>query len=531
MDIFDVPSSLFVDIFTKWLNSKDFAIFDTAVCNKKQRRKFVNQISEEAFILTGRSLSSQTYLDWLNVRKLKVDKIVIESQYLVFENALYQIDFSALHSLVLKTNKNINVATECFQRLFVKCPNLKQIDLGKLFDTSFGKIGMFCPKIESITVTDCIGFNDAAVGNITQHLRDNLLYMSCKGCEQLTSASLVVIANNSVGLKHLNISYTSFSETSILMCIEKCTYLTHLHLEGIADVKDAVIRKIVQFSKNLVYLNVDFCGDQAVDGISADALKLVTDTCKNIEEFINADVHYKVRQGKAQLKLKGSFCRIFKILLILGSSPTTLHTLDMRECVKCNDECLRLIASRFGSHLSALLIRSIGVNGTVTDAGVREVAENCRNLTVFDAVECIFLSDGALDALATYCPLLTELNVSRCPEITDTGIQSILQHCPALTNLDVSYCTRLTDAAILYSASLKNDVTSISSCSSNDSCPMMIKHLSIMNCPLVTNDAIIQFASRNTELRKLTLGSHHFSAIAHIKYYKHLFPSGLVIIS
>lgn len=71
-------------------------------------------------------------------------------------------------------------------------------------------------------------------------------------------------------------------------------------------------------------------------------------------------------------------------------------------------------------------------NRVITDLGVVNLLNSCRNLVALDFSECNQLTDGALWAVGANCPRLQGINLSGCVKMTDSGITAIAVGCPSL---------------------------------------------------------------------------------------------------
>jgi hypothetical protein len=211
----------------------------------------------------------------------------------------------------------------------VRCGNLKHVEFGDEAHSSFGKIGMFCEKLESIKAVHCKGLNDTAVENIVQHCRQHVRTVVLRACDQITSASVYALAENCQNLTHLDLSYGStLSERCLIRLAEKCPKLEHLNFEGLMNISDQVIATVAKNCNNLRYFNIDYYKGISHNGIDPLALKLIAESCTSLDDFIAPDFHYKVRHGRSQLKLKGVYTRLPKLRNILLNSPHTVSSLQ-----------------------------------------------------------------------------------------------------------------------------------------------------------------------------------------------------------
>jgi hypothetical protein len=382
---------------------------------------------------------------------------------------------------------------------------------------------MFCARLQSIKAVHCKGLNDTAIENIAQHCRSNITSVVLRACDDLTSASAYAIAANCPNLTCIDLSYgTTFSERSLIELASKCPHLQFINFEGLCNISDTVIATVAANCKQLSFFNIDYYKGMSHDGIDPVALKLIAESCTNIGDFVAPDFHYKVRQGKAQLKLKGVYTRLPKLRNILLNSPTNvthlqttskLHNILICTCIlnfvcilnlyrfECilnfvtlpvlvytridckymNDELIDIVAERYKHNLITLL-----VNGCedITDVSLAQLAQHCRQLTHIDLSCCGAVTDFGVTALVTSCPSLVTILLKKCILITDASILSVSEQLPGLLKLDLNGCKLITDST-LRQLSEHN---------------ILLRELDITNCDVVTKVAVQQIIATLPEL-------------------------------
>lgn len=353
VSFFNLPTEIATDIFADWIDSKDLVNLDTALLNEYQRKMFLEMIHDERFVLRGsENLVLLSYLHWLGKRKLKVDKVALVTSFLEDTDQVSNIDLSKLESLSFRNGcghrckpaemtfferliSNFTVKRDPYMTLFVRCGKLKHIDFGDESHSSFGKIGMFCAKLQSVRAVRCNGLHDTAVENIAQHCRGHIRTAVLRACDQLTSASVYAIAESCPNLTHVDLSYGStFSERCLIQLAERCPLLEHINFEGLINISDHVIASVAQHCQNVTYFNIDYYKGMSHDGINPVALHLIA-SCPKINDFLAPEFHYKVRQGKSTLKLKGGYTRLPKLRSILLNSPATVNSLVASGATNC----------------------------------------------------------------------------------------------------------------------------------------------------------------------------------------------------
>lgn len=484
---FNLPSDVCSNVFTQWIDSKDFVKLDSAVANTHQRRLFLEMIRDPNFTLRGSdSIILSSYLCWLSYRSLKVDRIVLVNSFLEDgDDNISKMDLSKLTSLSFNHGNGVKQKeltlfqrllsyampiTDPYMKLFVRCGGLKHIDFGSEAHSSFGKIGMFCSKLQSIKAVHCKGLNDSAVENIAQHCRTNITSIVLRACDDLTSASAIAIAENCPNLTYIDLSYgTTFSERSLIQLASSCPHLTFINFEGLCNISDKVIATVAANCKKLTFFNIDYYKGMSHNGIDPIALKLIAESCVDVTDFVAPDFHYKVRYGHAQLQLKGVYTRLPKITNILLNSPEKMTFLQASGCKYMNDACIALIAPRYGSHLTTLLLAGCE---DITIASLSQLVLHCRQVEHLDLSGCNMTNTG-VSLIAFHFPHLHTLSLRKCQNINDEGLLDIPRHLTGLVRLNLSG-TSVSDNVLRELAV---------------HCPLL-KELELTDCKLVTKAGV-----------------------------------------
>ena len=74
----------------------------------------------------------------------------------------------------------------------------------------------------------------------------------------------------------------------------------------------------------------------------------------------------------------------------------------------------------------------------ITDNDLKQLAQDCPNLTTIDLFGCDKITDDAVKHLAQGCPNLTTINLWWCSKITDDAVKHLAQGCPNLTSINLS---------------------------------------------------------------------------------------------
>lgn len=407
-----------------------------------------------------------------------------------------------------------DIDNDRFQKLLIKCSDLRELMFESVAYYSFGKVGMLCPKLQAISVSGCDGFNDTAMESIAEHCTTALRFVSIGNCSQLTSASVLSLAANCSHMVHLDISYClAFTERSLLQLSTSCPLLQHLNCECLTNVTDEVIDSFARHCPLLQHVNIDYCKGSMRGGISPITLRTLLEHCPQLEAYITLDFNYRInRQGRSTLRLKGSYFHQHEMVEIFNNCPSTLNVLNAIECRKFGDICLAAAASRFGLHLQVLQARH---SIYITDAGLTAFAAQCPQLASLDISSSAEITDSSLTALATDCPRLRCVFISSCCKISDAGVAALVAQCSELQVLDLSSCQQLTDASI--------DALSAAAARSSES----LRYIDISGCSRLSDRAVAEMTAASESLRGLRLHSNNQAAAASISYYRDRYPQHL----
>jgi len=115
----------------------------------------------------------------------------------------------------------------------------------------------------------------------------------------------------------------------------------------------------------------------------------------------------------------------------------------MAECPKIGDASLEALASGCSGLEQLAASKAI----RVTDRGVIAIARACPRLLVLGISQCK-ITDAALKEVAQNCKALEQLDVKGCAEVTDDGLISVGSLCPMLQRLAVTWCKKVTNLGL-----------------------------------------------------------------------------------
>ena len=99
-----------------------------------------------------------------------------------------------------------------------------------------------------------------------------------------------------------------------------------------------------------------------------------------------------------------------------------------------NDDCIALVAPRYGANLTTLLLSGCE---DITDATLIHLTQHCRQIENIDLSGCP-VTDMGLSILSLNFPHLHTIVLRKCAHITDAGLLHISRNMPGLVKLVLS---------------------------------------------------------------------------------------------
>jgi hypothetical protein len=241
-----LPSDVMINLLTKWLNMRDVCIFDTAICNKKNRLIYLNYLKSNITIFDGIYLNSNLICsNWIIAREISVKKLKYNSYY----------TFNAIDINIMKNIIKLSPKLQSYE--------LNSYNYNNQFsllnnDDYFSVISSNCKQLRDLKFYRC-GITDKAIIKISENLL-NLQYLNLAFCEYITDYSIVKIARNLTNLEHLDISgCVRITDIGLIKISENLAKLTDLHLNGNSKITDDSVIKIAENLKSLQHLNLLNC--------------------------------------------------------------------------------------------------------------------------------------------------------------------------------------------------------------------------------------------------------------------------------
>lgn len=196
------------------------------------------------------------------------------------------------------------------------------------------------------------------------------------------------------------LSFDDFDDNGLSAIVIACYNLRSVSLKCRFKIGNPGIFSLVNFSRNLVILNLGYCGR-----ITDDALYSIG-TLSSLQE----------------LNLQGCFLitDLGLDFLTKGNLPNTLIKLVIAQCHRITDNGL---ASLMG--MNYLVDLDLGKCGQrITDIGGLAIA-NVKTLKTLNLSRLIFVSNYTMAAVAQNCKNLMSLDITGCEMVTGNGIRSL----------------------------------------------------------------------------------------------------------
>lgn len=223
-----------------------------------------------------------------------------------------------------------------------------------------------------------------------------------------------------------------------------------LNLTGYDYLTDAMVGRLAQGAPNLKNLNLAYCSDITDAGVAA-----LASHCHNLRSLVLWGCYELTNESIAVLThncpkistLNLRCCRKITDEGLAGivAGFRTMYSLNFTYCRNITDIGVGYLAAAY-----PMLRRiSFAYCVDVTDAAVRSLAQHCFFIECLDLTNCN-ISNEALLYIA-YSPMarnLKELFISTCRNVTDAGITQLGEKCKQLTAFHVAGCDQITLAGL-----------------------------------------------------------------------------------
>lgn len=253
-DFYKLNNDLISLILTEWLDMKEICIFDTAICNKKQRELFLIYLKLLYFEgYEENKKTQQSYLKYLKLRGMSMKSIKCTYDSIFTLDSLTCVLNNSSRLQKIEINKNFVNDYICDK--ISTCSNeLDNINLAKcVLITDIGIIKL-AENLKGLKVLN-LSFNskitDISVIKLAE-LQTNLQSLDLADIYNLTDNGIIKVAENLLCLKFLNLSKTKITDISVIKIAENLMHLEFLLLQGCSNITN---KSVIIISENLLKLN------------------------------------------------------------------------------------------------------------------------------------------------------------------------------------------------------------------------------------------------------------------------------------
>ena len=308
-----IPEKCIEQILTKYLQLKDVAHLDIAMCNYQGRHHFLKFLSRSS---TFDNITDDTswktdsgIMQWLQIRNVQLMKLSLTAQFIRHSK---EDCVAAINSL------SIAFAS---QLLYFTYDN--NGFLSTIVDIL---ISGLLPTICHIPIGVLISFLSAC---------QNLNSLDISNCRSMTSTGMIAIAPHLCKLKCVDISFTDTTDAGVIALAEHCPHLVNVLLNGL-NINDASIIALARYCKHIQSLSLDVCE------ITDSSLMRIADELPDIISISVQDCHLLTNIGFTSLaqkmsKLKyfnceGTQIRFASILITLIKNNPLLEYICAEKC-------------------------------------------------------------------------------------------------------------------------------------------------------------------------------------------------------
>lgn len=219
-----------------------------------------------------------------------------------------------------------------------------------------------------------------------------------------------------------------------------------LNLTGYDYLTDAMLTKLAQGSPYMTFLNLAYCSDITDAGVAALASncgKLETLVLWGCYQLSNDAITLLATHCPRLSSLNLRCCK--KIddtgLAILAAGFRTMHSLNFTYCRNITDVGVRSLARAYPT----LRRVSFAYCMLVTDVAVLHLSRHCPIIESLDLTNCNISNEALIQI--SHSPMATtlrELFISTCRNVTDAGIAQLGNRCRQLASFHVAGCDQIT---------------------------------------------------------------------------------------
>lgn len=428
------PRDFIASILSDWLNLKECARFDTAMC-QREGRAILTEIFQSGDVChsgSERCIITNDCLRWLTKRGVCLRNLSVTPPSLT---SIVSNKMAAEMVVTLSKNSRSSLRSLCLS------------DWGEEMTADhITQIAKSCPNVEMLQFMELGKRATRALADPLKHWK-NLKEVDFNNCYWITDAAIICLAENNKELKRLECSYcTELTDKSIKSLAHGCPMLESFVLCECELITD--IGHLGRGCKSLRKLDLSMCSK-----VTDNSIRVIATNCTSIEELY---LH--------RCKLVTS-----ETIIQLADNAPNLSHLSIAECNLVNDAAVTHLVSLRGEGILVLhmgrcpLLTDISLssiadncpalqhlrfddNNNTTDASAIKVVEKCQNLTVFLLGGCKKITNAILEKLQSSSisgiSSISYLSIKDCPRITKDAIASLKRLIPSVTleyDSDIDY--------------------------------------------------------------------------------------------
>jgi F-box and leucine-rich repeat protein 2/20 len=514
--LFGIFDENLILIIMSWLDLRDHGLFDLALTNVVERKRWMICLSSAHQNSNLRTVQcTHSLLRWLIKRKMQPEFISFTFFSLVDDLSFVGIDNKLLHKLDFSGSEITDIGLLMIAQ---GCPQLKDITLGgrvKISGTGLLELAANLPGMTSIDLRLTSHMTHLGITAIAKRCPALVKISVLQGCESTSSSvelnkSIRAIARGCPKLQTFSISWCYWlSDASLAFLAERCKELRSVCLHGCDLVTVRAIRAIANSCPDLEKLSIggrrtyDSHGTSCISQITDESFIIVGQKCSKLVDFSIS--HHNVAdigiaalaRGCPQLRrFYAHDCQSISTdgMMALTHGCKELRTIVLYGCERIKDDSLFRIAEGCLELTSFTIISC----QKVSKSGISFIVRGCEKLTSITMKNCRRIDDTALIAIGSSCANLREITMekhinSTSQEFSDRGLTAIACGCPALESISISYSPNITDASVIVLAQKCLQLKSITLTSSN-----------------ITDASLIAFATNSRKLQSASIDHCHY---------------------
>ena len=427
-----LSSDWFVPMLFRYLKIYDKANLDSAICNHRDRKNWLDNLRNLEIILRlddKVKIFYKNLLNWIVLKKLQLVELAL---YLTTPSS------NALISKVTRNNPNLRKLTISGDFLILgnrfvsnivrNCHKLQDLHLiGNVLPVILSLFGKHCNQLKSVEIDLEPFFN----------------------MELFDSNELCGLFKNNHHLKDLLLKSRELSGEVLATLGNHCPALENCYLDRIVDranmiITTAQIEKFTKGCSHLKYLRLDYGIDKCNEllmslGIHNHLLRTLDISSTydvSVNEIITVDPECFECLLKGCPKLRTIFLSNLNLCALnftnLAQYDMQLEGLHFTEC-----EVTEIFFSEIGK---LPLLKELGLYGckNITDQGIINFVTNAHKLVTLGIGSCAQLTDLCLFSIAANCPEIESiiLNTER-GSFTVNGNNELKKKCPKFKELTI----------------------------------------------------------------------------------------------